>query len=330
MSHDDILAICKDFYGESDVAEAKSLMYNKFKCPERAKIHRGAAKKINDIKEIISFLSQNVLSEVIFCITKCTQVPSVSMEFIDASAMNRHISTLRMEMTMMSAASRRLAAKIEEIEANVQQQLSQNHLSQEVNMDIPANIPTTSYNTGKATAAEIVRRKPPSVRNFEANRKKSGNNTHPHDEAGDATSSESTTEEEQWLIPKHQFKKMKRSSQPKRYKSANNDVMDGRRNTGQLSRRRQAPVIGKGEGTLLKAAQPLRDVSLFVSRLQPDVTSDVLQGHVSHLAGVTTVECEQVHQRHSHYRSYKVIINAMPRDKIKELYKPESWIETSL
>ena len=123
MSHDDILAICKDFYGESDVAEAKSLMYNKFKCPERAKIHRGAAKKINDIKEIISFLSQNVLSEVIFCITKCTQVPSVSMEFIDASAMNRHISTLRMEMTMMSAASRRLAAKIQEIEANVQQQL---------------------------------------------------------------------------------------------------------------------------------------------------------------------------------------------------------------
>ena len=117
MSHEDILAICKDFYSEDDVTKAKSLMYAKYKCPEKEKTHRGTAKKVNDLKEIISFLSQNVASDVTFCITKCTQVPSVSMEFIDAPSMSRHMSLLRMEMELMSAKYLRLSAKVEGMES---------------------------------------------------------------------------------------------------------------------------------------------------------------------------------------------------------------------
>ena len=41
MTHDDMVYICKDFYNEADIHDAKKLMYEKFEKPDQAKIHRG-------------------------------------------------------------------------------------------------------------------------------------------------------------------------------------------------------------------------------------------------------------------------------------------------
>lgn len=84
-------------------------------------------------------------------------------------------------------------------------------------------------------------------------------------------------------------------------------------------------MIGRGSGALLGAAPTLRDVTLFVSRLRPDVPVDNLMSHVKEIAGVEIVECEQVEQRHPNYRSYKVCIKGINRDRIKDLYNPDNW-----
>ena len=65
-------------------------MYMKYSCPEQAKTHRVANKTINDLKEIIAFLAQNNATHFVFCITKCTQTPSVvirPMQLLWAEAM---------------------------------------------------------------------------------------------------------------------------------------------------------------------------------------------------------------------------------------------------
>ena len=47
MAQDDILQLCKDFYNKDDIEEAKSIMYNKYGCPEKAKTFRGEKKQEN-------------------------------------------------------------------------------------------------------------------------------------------------------------------------------------------------------------------------------------------------------------------------------------------
>ena len=137
----------------------------------------------------------------------------------------------------------------------------------------------------------------------------------------ESTTDEEKEDEERWNIPRHEYRKMKRSLHRKRTQTRENIESGG----FDPRRRRKPPVIGTGEGGSLKAAQPLRTITLFISRLQPDIASEVLLGHVSRVAGVTTVECEQVEQRYSHYRSFRVTIKAMPQNRVKDLYSPENW-----
>lgn len=330
MSHEDILAICKDFYTEEDVVRAKEVMYTKYKCPDKAKVHRGGTKKVNDIKEMITFLSENVSSDVIFCITKCTQVPSVSLEFIDAPSMSRHMSLLRMEMELMSAKYLRLSSKIEDMESRM------DHLKKE---DSPLGEDGARILNHEQTIQEygqLARRGKPNLSAAEVVRKNTGPIKDGMKNVGQRKKSpvkiglaESTTDEEReeddtWKMPKHEYKKFRRSSNRKMsQKSETTETKeDGVVNRRQ---RRKPPIIGKGDGRTLKAAQPLRNMTLFVSRLQPEIASELLISHVSHIAGVSTVDCEQVDQRHSHYRSFKVSIKAMLQSKVKDLYNPESW-----
>ena len=67
-------------------------------------------------------------------------------------------------------------------------------------------------------------------------------------------------------------------------------------------------------------------MSIFVSRLSPDVDVEALRAHVEQLAGVEgTTECQQQEQRHHSYKSFKVVIRGMLKERIPDLYKPENW-----
>lgn len=59
-----------------------------------------------------------------------------------------------------------------------------------------------------------------------------------------------------------------------------------------------------------------------MSRVRPDGPVDNLVSHVKEVAGVVTVGYEQIVQGHANYRSDKVSIMDIIRDKIKDLHSP--------
>ena len=100
--------------------------------------------------------------------------------------------------------------------------------------------------------------------------------------------------------------------------------MLGERNRDVRSRR--PAVIGTRNSANLTAARPLRDISLFVTRLAPDVDGEVLRAHVEELVGEEgSTTCELQPQRHPSYRSFKVIIKGMMKEHIVNLYDPGNW-----
>ena len=132
-------------------------------------------------------------------------------------------------------------------------------------------------------------------------------------EDSDTTGSESDSE---WRIQRHQLKKMRRRG-----------ALEGRsRGPAFRFQRRRSAVIGTRNSQGLNAALPLRDVNLFVSRLSPDVEAELLRAHVEEITGVKgTIDCELQPQRYPTYRSFKILIKGMPKEKTTELYKPENW-----
>ena len=96
---------------------------------------------------------------------------------------------------------------------------------------------------------------------------------------------------------------------------------------GASQQRRHPAVIGTRAGaSRLTAAQPVRDVNLFVSRLSPDVDGEVLKAHLEEIVGSEKdIVCEALAQRFPDYRSFKVVIKGMPKDNIADLYKPDNW-----
>ena len=96
--------------------------------------------------------------------------------------------------------------------------------------------------------------------------------------------------------------------------------------------RRRLTVIGTCKNAALKAAQPFRDINLFVSRLSLDVDIQILQAQVKEIAGVqeSDITCELQPQKHANYKTCKVIIKKVPKDRITCLYEAENWDENIL
>ena len=81
---------------------------------------------------------------------------------------------------------------------------------------------------------------------------------------------------------------------------------------------------GSGNSGSLAAAHPVRDVSLFVSRMSPDTDGEALRAHVEEIAGATTT-CDALPQKHENYKSFKVVIKGIQKGSIPDLYLPENW-----
>lgn len=328
MTHDDIIDICKSFYNEADIEEAKSVMYAKYNCPEQAKTHRGANKSLNDLKEMVSFLAEQPAPRCVFCITKCTQIPSVAMDYIDAASLNTHIAKLRGEVSVSSTTLRRLISKVERIEADFKQAQQLQHMTlqkecpnkqqqqeekqkKSVNLResrnhlIDNNVSPGASNSSNNRPSSCIER---------STRMEEGTSAHPVGEEEDSTD---TNSNDGWQQQRHQRKRFMRKKNVEERKLLVENRPQGRR----------PAVIGTRTGSTLTAARPLRDVSLFVSRLSPDVGSEVLCAHVESIAGVPVgaTTCEQLPQRHQSYVSFKVTISGMPKENIASLYEPENW-----
>ena len=73
------------------------------------------------------------------------------------------------------------------------------------------------------------------------------------------------------------------------------------------------------------AAEPLTNLSLFVSRLQPQVSSEELRIHVINISGKESVNCEKLLTKHQNYVSFKITIKDLERSKISNLFQSANW-----
>ena len=341
MSHDDIICICKDFYDDDDIHESKMLMYEKYDKAEQAKSHRGVNKSLNDLKEMVSFMSQQPLPNFKFCITKCTQVPPVVLDYVDAASLSRHISKLRGDIVVSSATLAHLISRMEMIENDVKdlkdvQSTTQNHQqsNQNVHREEMLSQEQPCHDTEQRRISSLI---------GDARKKSNKNSGHregsqpiilrgestdrPSGLIGDTTlisdsgSLVSSDCEQEWQMQRHQLKKIRRlrerTTRPSSQKAP--------------KRNARSAVIGTRTGTGIPAVRPVRDVALFVSRLSPDVDPEALRTYVEELAGVKgTTLCQPLQQRHPSYLSFKIKIGQMPKEKIAELYKPENWHQNIL
>ena len=336
MSHDDIICICKDFYDEDDIHESKMLMYEKYDKAEQAKSHRGVNKSLNDLKEMVSFMSQQPLPNFKFCITKCTQVPPVVLDYVDAASLSRHISKLRGDIVVSSATLAHLIARMEMIESDVKdlkdvQSTTQKHQQPKQNAQREEMLSQGQpcHDTEQRRISSLIGDARKKSNKNSGHRKGSqpiilrGESTDgPSGLIGETTlisdsgSLVSSDSEQEWQMQRHQLKKIRRlrerTTRPSSQKAP--------------KRNARPAVIGTRTGNGIPAVRPVRDVALFVSRLSPDVDPEELRAYVEELAGVKgTTLCESLQQRHPSYLSFKIKIGKMPKEKIAELYKPENW-----
>lgn len=341
MIHDDIIDICKSFYNENEIEEAKTLMYEKYDCVEQGKTHRGSNKATNDLKEMLSFLAQSAAPKCTFCITRCTQVPAVVMDFVDAAAMNRHITNLRGEMTVSSSAIKRIMARMEQLESALheqkqnQQQIQQRHRRRQqqqqiqhqgLQSDSAASLPSNPWERRQEKRErELQPEHRPQRQQCDRQPELAHTRRRPSSVAdegrvcADPDSSDSG-DGDTWRHQRHQRKKIRRHARQE----------DPERKGGQR-RRDRSVVIGTRKNATLSAARQMRDVSLFISRLAADVDLEVLRAQVEEIAGVAgSTTCELQPQRHSNYKSCKVIVKGVPKENVKNFYEPLNWDEDIL
>ena len=109
MNQDDISNVCLDFYNEEEVSEAVVLAFEKYGCQERKKEYRGAQRKENNIRQIMTLMCQAPPPDgIVFCITKCTQVPSITMDHVAMETVLKLFSSLRSEVKILSHSNERL------------------------------------------------------------------------------------------------------------------------------------------------------------------------------------------------------------------------------
>lgn len=350
MNHDDLVSVCMDFYKESEVALAVSLMFSKYQCPEDRKEHRGAKKKENDIRQIVSFMSQKPEPRGIkFCITKCTQVPPVTTDHVDMATVLKLFSSLRSEVKMLSSSNSRLTDKVARLEEEKQPSQSiltdsnrtpaEKGMSEEEVIRRQENLlnqfkkeqqaqksfaTALKQKTGRCHSTPPIPKGPPSeplggqASNGDFSRRNIISEDSVCDDVNtndDVTSVDASVDssDDDFQLQPWQRKKIKQKIRKNEKKSTVKKYP------------KKGIVIGTNEGTGVTAAEPLTNLSLFISRLNATITDERVKTLVSNISKKMNISVEKLETEHDNYASYKVTIHGLEINKISSIFQPENW-----
>ena len=101
MRDGDISMICKDFYTEDEIVDAKKIVFKVYSCEEDCVMRRGASKITQDIGDIKIVRTRPSLNDVKFCVTSTRHLPPVALDHNDVSAMLKQMMDLRTEVIKM-------------------------------------------------------------------------------------------------------------------------------------------------------------------------------------------------------------------------------------
>ena len=332
MNQEDLLNVCVDFYSDEEVELAVTLMFCKYGCPEGQKDYRGAKKKENNIRQMMAFLCQKPAPKgVTFCISKCTQVPPITIDHVDMATVMKLFSSLRSEVRLLSSSNMRMNERITKIEkANLTISNEGCTNNQEVKGMSEKEVIDMQARLLKQFRPQVKGKKNTSFSDAVKNkpRQHSPSTVTPpgfksqHNDSEVLSSSEETGEDEiektgAFQIQRWQKKKQKRNLKKEAVGTTHEDKSK--------SVTRKGIVIGTKESTGLLAAEPMKNVSLFVSRLQPSVLGEELKVHIVNISGSNKVVCEKLPAKHESYVSFNIAIGDLKKNKIPDLFQSENW-----
>ena len=263
----------------------------------------GSQEKRNNLRQMMALMCQKPAPKgVIFCITKCTQVPPITMDHIDMGAVMKLFSSLRAEVKLLSSSNMRIDERLTRIEREresvpIEEVINDNGkdgLSAQEVIDLQARLlkkfrpPMEKKGKSFSEALKVKpRHHSPPVEPLQST------SMPKHSESDTSSSEENSDDKEKedgFQLQRWQKKKQKRYMMK--------DSMENIRRSKSRGLARKGIVIGSNEGTGLQAAEPMTNLSLFVSRLRPSVEEETLKLHIKTISSNDKVTCEKLQVKH--------------------------------
>ena len=116
MRETDLITICKDFYDNDEIDDAKSIVFQVYNKTDDKINRKGNNKTNSDIQDIIRIIRLNTPPDKVkFCVTTCTRLPPVGIDHIDAAALCKQVYELRYEFLKLSSLTNELSELKQEI-----------------------------------------------------------------------------------------------------------------------------------------------------------------------------------------------------------------------
>ena len=265
-----------------------------------------------------------------FCISKCTQVPPITIDHVDMATVMKLFSSFRSEVRLLSSSNVRISERLTKIEKEketvpleeVNTIIGKNGLSEQDVIEMQERLlkqyrpqPKGKKNTSFSDVVkEKPRQRPPSPPTPKSKSR--------HEYSDVLSSSEETGEDDKGKDGGFQLQRWQRKKQKRHLRKEDEETIQQNKPKNVT---RKGIVIGSSEGTGLLAADPMTNMSLFVSRLQPSVLEEDLKKHIIDVSGSNKITCEKLTVKHENYVSFKIVIGNMQKNRISTVFQPENW-----
>ena len=338
MKEDDIILICKQFYNEDEIVDAKKLLFDVYNMNDELKTRKGNNKTVNDLHDMTNVFRTKIKPEELnFCVTSSRRLPPVGLDHIDVSVLMKQIQDIRFDVIKMKY----IHDEVNELRNDVNQLKTRGSkindteiTSPKYHIETPVRVSSivkkfneTNNNNSNNTSIPMANednmtpsRPIPSI----IIDKSPSDNDYAHNDVSELATDMGNKEDKSTLDSVRTSPMANESKEA----SENNVNEEGittiissiRTSSGEWTKvtRRNRHGRSSGNGNVkcqLKeaSAPPGRKWSIFLSRASPNEFIDNLQKHMLSICGKSsTVNIEKLISRHDSYSSFKIILNNVP------------------
>ena len=305
----ELCRICKDHFDSKDILVAKRILYDFCTPAERCVNHRDFEKNIEDIVNVLNSdkLDDTVLP--VFAVSDLSRIPSVAPFHVDSSqiiSIMRQLQTalntsqvetvdLRKDVKSLRDELREFSTLRSELDAT---RLELARLKSTVDLlNVPGNQGTGLPLVSSSAAQQ--QRKPVSSNNRQASRTKL-------DATAPTFSSVLTRTTDERQIPLTVPKRMKEVAKDSQPASATSNSDGAQWHT--VKPRKHLVRLGTKPSERIRVVKPRSTVSLFVSRIDPDVTVDEMKSQIEEsFENVSNII--KLNSKFDSYASFKVTLS---------------------
>ena len=315
LSHDLIVKIVSEFYSDEEIEKAKTVLYDSCTVDGRLKFRKGQKKRqanVTDMLSVIHEIEPSVLPR--FFALDLSRLPPLDMQSVDVTGMMQEIKQIKTDavttttVTKLTDDVEALRVQMSELMNVVTKQLQQSESNAQVQSSLP-----NSYATAAKSGANV---------------------SNCHQMKG---SSNNPTPRKLPVPPVKPVKSVDTGLRPSSVPAAESTLLQS--NQKQLKpdnsdefklveskKRRRNFIVGTSSINPSDLACRKRQMSLFITRLQPEVTDSQVIEYIK-TTFKTECSCEKLKTKFDSYSSFKVDVIC---DNFDKFFECENWPENVL